>query len=85
MGVGGIQGIAEVEVQGYGVLRELGATPLTQVLSAGGGANNPMWTKMRQRLLGVPTSRAANSDAAYGAALLALKLLSSSKPPPPSA
>lgn len=67
-----------MEAEGYGVLRELGATTLTEVLSAGGGANNPMWVRMRERLLGVPTSRAEQSDAAYGAALLALKMIGGS-------
>jgi len=41
------------------------------VLTSGGGANNPQWMQMRQALLGVPASRAPNTDAAYGAAMLA--------------
>lgn len=31
-----------------------------------------VWTEMRGSMLGVPVSRAGNSDAAYGVALLAL-------------
>ena len=70
------------------------------MLTAGGGSKNPMWTRMRERILGVsrwsicpararvwadflqtcahiqvPTARADETDAAYGAALLALKTL----------
>jgi sugar (pentulose or hexulose) kinase len=68
-----LQGIAEVERAGYQALADLGATPVTEVLTAGGGAANDMWTRLRQRLLGVPTSRAGNADAAYGCARLAGK------------
>jgi hypothetical protein len=53
----GRQGIARVEAEGYGVLRELGATPLREVLTAGGGAVNPTWTRMRERMLQVRWGR----------------------------
>lgn len=67
-----LQGIARVESKGYQALAELGATPPTEVLTCGGGAVNDMWMRMRQRLLGVPTRRADNVDAAFGAACLGL-------------
>ena len=51
----------------------VGASELRRVLTSGGGSQNAQWTVMRQALLGVPTSRAANIDAAYGAALLAAR------------
>ena len=51
----------------------IGASELRRVLTSGGGSQNAQWTVMRQALLGVPTSRAANIDAAYGAALLAAR------------
>lgn len=44
-----------VESEGYAALEALGATRLKRVDTAGGGAVNPTWTAMRQRLLGVPT------------------------------
>ena len=37
-----------------------------------GGARNPQWAAMRSNLLGVDVVRAANSDAAFGAAVLNL-------------
>lgn len=46
---------SRVEKEGYATLESLGATKLARVDTAGGGAVNPTWTKMRQRLLGVPT------------------------------
>lgn len=66
-----LHGIARVEEEGYAALAELGASDLNRVLTCGGGAENPQWMLMRQRMLGVPTSRAPQTDAALGAALLA--------------
>lgn len=66
-----LQGIANVERDAYLALESLGASPLKQVLTAGGGAKNPMWMQMRGRLLGVDARMAKNADAAFGAALLA--------------
>lgn len=66
-----LEGIARIEARAYALLVELGATPLTQVLTAGGGAKNVAWTAIRQRLLGVPVQAAIQDSAAYGAALLA--------------
>ena len=68
-----LHGLAVVEKQGYDALAELGASPLRRVLTSGGGAQNPQWTRLRQKMLSVPTSRAANIEAAYGAAMLACR------------
>lgn len=46
---------------------------MEEVFTAGGGAKNEKWTKIRERVLGLPVRRAAQTEAAYGAALLALK------------
>ena len=67
--------MARVEAEGYAALASLGASPLRRVLTSGGGAKNDVWSAMRERMLGVPTSRAPNTDAAYGAALLAAALV----------
>jgi len=66
-----LESLARIEAQGYGLLAELGATPVRRVETAGGGAQNPVWTRIRQRLLDVPVARAVHTEAAYGAALLA--------------
>jgi sugar (pentulose or hexulose) kinase len=65
------ESLGRIEARGYGLLAELGASPLRRVETAGGGARNPAWTRIRQRLLQVPVARAAHTEAAYGAALLA--------------
>ncbi|HSJ81658.1 MAG TPA: FGGY-family carbohydrate kinase, partial [Thiobacillus sp.] len=66
-----LESLARIEARGYGLLAELGASPLRRVETAGGGAKNVAWTCIRQRLLQVPVARAAHTEAAYGAALLA--------------
>jgi sugar (pentulose or hexulose) kinase len=66
-----LESLGRIEARGYGLLAELGATPVGHVDTAGGGAHNLAWTRIRQRLLGVPVARAAHTEAAYGAALLA--------------
>lgn len=66
-----LEGIARIEAQGYRLLQQLGATPLTAVFSAGGGAHNPILGAIRAHLLGVPVQTASHAEAAYGSALLA--------------
>jgi xylulokinase len=72
----------EVECKGYEVLRDLGATPPfpIQIMTAGGGSRNDVWTSLRQRIMNesvdrntekVEVKKAEQSEASYGAALLA--------------
>ena len=68
-----LESMARIEARGYRLLQALGATPLTQVYTAGGGARNDAWTAIRARQLGVPVERSSHSEAAYGTALLALR------------
>uniref|UniRef100_A0A5B6YSD1 D-ribulose kinase n=1 Tax=Davidia involucrata TaxID=16924 RepID=A0A5B6YSD1_DAVIN len=67
-----LESIARIEAKGYILLKDLGATQVEEVFTAGGGAKNEKWTKIRERVLGLPVSRALQTEAAYGAALLAL-------------
>lgn len=66
-----LEGMARIEAQGYAQLQQLGASPLRQVYTAGGGAQNQAWTKLRSRYLDVPVFPSAQTEAAYGTALLA--------------
>ncbi len=67
-----LEGIAEIEQKGYHLLQYLGATPLTKVYTAGGGANNQTWSNIRQLMLNIPVEKSPQTEAAYGTALLAL-------------
>ena len=66
-----LEGIARIEALGYQKLQALGATPLTQVYTAGGGAKNLIWQRIRERYLGVSVCSSRQTEAAYGTALLA--------------
>ncbi|WP_041596532.1 FGGY-family carbohydrate kinase [Halothece sp. PCC 7418] len=66
-----LESMARIEAQGYQKLQDLGATPLHQVYTAGGGAKNPVWQQIREQLLSVPVRVSPYQDAAYGTALLA--------------
>ncbi|HEY9875386.1 MAG TPA: FGGY-family carbohydrate kinase, partial [Candidatus Obscuribacterales bacterium] len=68
-----LESIARIEALGYQRLQQLGATPLTRVYTAGGGAKNPTWTAIRDRHLQVPIVTPDHTAAAYGTALLALQ------------
>lgn len=66
-----LEGIASVEALAYQRLALLGAPPLRRVISIGGGVRNEAWTGIRRRVLGVPVTVAEQTEASYGAALLA--------------
>lgn len=78
-----LESIARIEALGYQRLIELGATPVTHVHTAGGGAKNTTWTKIRERKLNVslhrrfiPVSVSVQTEAAYGTALLTMNRFS---------
>lgn len=66
-----LESMARIEAKGYQLLQQLGATPLTKVYTAGGGAKNATWTAIRSRHLQVPVVASPQAEAAYGTALLA--------------
>ncbi|MGF1601017.1 MAG: FGGY-family carbohydrate kinase, partial [Thermosynechococcaceae cyanobacterium] len=68
-----LESLARIEVQGYRLLQDQGATPLTQIYTAGGGAQNLTWQAIRQRHLWAPIKEPRHRQAAYGTALLAAR------------
>lgn len=68
-----LEGMACIEHQAYLRLAELGAPYPRCVYTAGGGATNEPWTRIRGQQLAVAMLKPAQTDAAYGAALLARK------------
>ena len=66
-----LESMSRIESLGYQKLQDLGADSLTRVYTAGGGAKNQTWNKIRQRYLKVPVTKSAQTEAAYGTALLA--------------
>ena len=68
-----LESMARIEAQGYRLLEQLGVTPIQQIYTVGGGAQNQIWTKIRDRHLKTPIASAMQTEAAYGSALLAKK------------
>ena len=66
-----LESIAKIEAQGYQLLQQLGATKLSKVYTAGGGAKNEIWRQIRQRHLHIPLVQSKQTEAAYGTAVLA--------------
>ncbi|RWX80992.1 carbohydrate kinase [Neorhizobium lilium] len=67
-----LEGMTAIESLGYERLRSLGAPTLQSVRTVGGGARNPIWSRMRQRALGVDFLPARSVEAAVGTASLVL-------------
>ena len=70
-----LEGLARVEQQGWQRLEALGAPPVLRVISLGGGARNPQWRAIRQRLLQRPVLNRPGRSAAQGMARLAASAL----------
>ena len=75
-----LESMARIEARGYELLQQLGATRLSRVYTAGGGAKNPVWSRMRERYLQVPMVTPVHMEAAYGAALLAMRGIENEPP-----
>ena len=70
-----LEGLALIEARGWKRLHELGAPKPQRVISLGGGARNPQWRRIRERMLGCPVVSCRQPPAA-GVATLALAGLS---------
>jgi sugar (pentulose or hexulose) kinase len=68
-----LEGMARIEALGYQRLIELGAPRPVSIRTLGGGAANPVWQRLRERISGIPLQAADYQQAACGAALLALQ------------
>jgi sugar (pentulose or hexulose) kinase len=68
-----LEGLATIEAYGYRLLADLGAPYPSRVVTVGGGAGNRGWQQIRAQRLRVAVSQALHQEAAYGAALLALR------------
>ncbi len=66
-----LESMAKIEALGYKKLQKLGATPVSQIYTAGGGAKNKNWAKIRQHYLQITVHISSQTEAAYGTALLA--------------
>ena len=66
-----LEGLARIEKDGYDKLQQRGAPTPSRIYTTGGGSRNPAWREIRERLMQTPVLNAPQTEAAYGAALLA--------------
>ena len=66
-----LEGLSSIERQGWQRLEELGAPKVQRVLSVGGGASNPQWRALRQKLLNKTVLNRSKASPAAAMALLA--------------
>jgi D-ribulokinase len=67
------ESIARIEKRGFDVLQDYGVPYPSRVMTVGGGSRNETWLKIRARVLKTEVVAATETEAAYGAALIALK------------
>lgn len=72
-----LAGMARIEALGYQKLTALGAGKVTQIYTAGGGAQNMAWQTLRKQAMGIPVVRSLHTEAAYGTARLAAGMITS--------
>ncbi len=68
---GMFEGIARIETQCYSEMKACGAEYPKKIYTAGGGAQNSVWTTIRASMLGLMPAAARYSEAAIGTAILA--------------
>lgn len=69
------EGMARIEALGYRLLAEHGAPAPRRLMTVGGGARNPAWTRIRERELGLKCVPPRSEHAAHGAAMIAAGML----------
>ena len=69
-----LEGLSRIERDGWQRLQQLGAPAPKRLVTLGGGARNPQWRRLRERMLGLPI-RSCTTPPAAGVARLALTAL----------
>ncbi len=69
-----LEGLSRIEAQGWEKFKSLNIEIPKKIITIGGGARNPQWRRIRERLIGIPIKTCSN-QAAEGVARLALEAL----------
>ena len=67
-----LEGLARIEAQGWEKFKSMNVEIPKKIITIGGGAANPQWRRIRERLIGIPI-RSCSKQAAEGVARLALE------------
>jgi len=69
-----LEGLSFIELQGWNQLSNLGAPSPKRIITLGGGARNPQWRRIRERIIGIPII-SSSSQPALGTAKIALNAI----------
>ena len=69
-----LEGLARIESQCWQKLVDLGANPPKRIITIGGGARNPQWKRIRERITGYPI-KTCQKPPAQGTAQIALQAI----------
>lgn len=75
-----LEGLTELERQGWERLQALGLAAPRRILTVGGGARNPVWRRLREQALGIPVRNHPEACAAAAMGRLALQALAGQPP-----
>ncbi len=67
-----LESIARIERDGYQAIERQGGPQPKQLFTAGGGANNPVWTAIRARVIGIHPQETTIQEACVGTAKLVM-------------
>jgi len=65
------EGLAKIELQGWGKLSELTGSLPKKIITIGGGSQNPQWRKIREKIIRIPIV-SCNKTTSFGTALVAV-------------
>jgi len=65
------EGLANIELKGWERLGELTGSLPKKIITIGGGAKNPQWRKIREKIINIPIV-SCNKTTSFGTALLAM-------------
>ncbi len=73
-----LEGLALIELQGWERMKALGVPTPKRIITLGGGARNPQWRRIRERIVGIPII-SSTSQPALGVAHIAFNVISKKK------
>ena len=65
------EGLATIELKGWQRLQELTGSFPKKIITVGGGAKNPQWRKIREKIINIPIL-SSKQTTSFGTALLAI-------------
>ena len=65
------EGLASIELKGWERIKDLTGSLPKKIITIGGGAKNPQWRSIREKIIKIPIV-SCNQTTSYGSALIAI-------------